>query len=289
MRAIVLLFFFIVSFSVNVFASQWYELNDQAEIIDLNQAFQSVLEEPNSFDKNYILGIVYLNLYETDKAKEVFDRLLILRPDSIEALWGKAEVLRRLHEIGQSEKILREIVEKNADFAPAFISLAYIKYIKQQYKDGIELLNKVIALDKNKIDVVNKVRALSLLAGIKGMVAYYGGPVSKIVYGNSILPILKKAYKIQPKSPVVLYGFGSFYLLAPRIAGGNLKLARIFLEKTILADSKFVDAHVRLAQVYKREKKLKLYEDALTKALELDPKNELALDIKNKKCNFICF
>lgn len=286
---LILVLIFILSFNAQAFASQWYQMNDLAEKTDLEQAYQNMLVNPESFEGNYILGIVYLKLYENSKALEIFEKLLKSNPDSIEANWGKAEALRRFHEIDESEKILDKIVKSNLDFAPAFISLAYIKYTKQKYKDGVVLLNAVIALDSNKIDLVNRVRALSMLAGLKGMLAYYGGPVSKIVYGKSIIPILKKAHKLQPKSAVVLYGFGSFYLLAPGFTGGKLKLAKIFLEKTILTDPKFAEAYVRLAQVYKREKNIKLYEEFLNKALELDSGNELALDIKSKKCNFICF
>ena len=87
---------------------------------------------------------------------------------------------------------------------------------------------------------------------------------------------------------VVLFGLGSFYLLAPALAGGNIDKAQEYLEIAVKNDSLFADAYVRLAQVYKikgNDEKYRLY---LDKASQIDPENELIADIKNKRCKFIC-
>ncbi|MDD5595555.1 MAG: TRAP transporter TatT component family protein, partial [Candidatus Omnitrophica bacterium] len=89
--------------------------------------------------------------------------------------------------------------------------------------------------------------------------------------------------------PAVFFGFGSFYLLAPNFAGGDKNRAGDYLKKAIKLDPLFADAYVRLAQFYKIKGDEKKYEDCLNQALKIDPQNDLALDVKNGKCKFICF
>ncbi len=120
------------------------------------------------------------------------------------------------------------------------------------------------------------------------MIAHYGGPLSKIINGTAVLPSLKAAEKLQPESAGVKFGLGSFYLLAPTLAGGDLERAEAYLKKAIEIDPLFVDAYVRLGQLYKIKGDSVRYNEYLNKALKIDSQNELALDIKNGKCKFIC-
>jgi Tfp pilus assembly protein PilF len=127
-----------------------------------------------------------------------------------------------------------------------------------------------------------------MVSGAKGMIAHYGGPLSKLINGTAVLPNLKKAQVLQPNSAAVMFGLGSFYLLAPPLAGGNLGKAEEYLKKAITIDPFFADAYVRLGQFYKIKGDNQKYSFYLNKALEIDPQNELANDIYSGKCKFIC-
>jgi tetratricopeptide (TPR) repeat protein len=146
----------------------------------------------------------------------------------------------------------------------------------------------VITAGQERVDLSNYVRAILIYAGSKGMIAHAGGVISKLVNGTAIYPNLKKAEKLKPKDPGVLFGLGSFYLLAPVMAGGNLSRALDYLERCLDADPGFADAFVRLAQLYKAKGDLNKYALYMDKAFALDPENELALDIQSGKCDFIC-
>ena len=61
------------------------------------------------------------------------------------------------------------------------------------------------------------------------MIAYYGGPLSKLINGTGILPMLKDAQSMQPDSPAVWFGLG----------------------RVTQADPGFADAYVRLGQIYR--------------------------------------
>jgi tetratricopeptide (TPR) repeat protein len=120
------------------------------------------------------------------------------------------------------------------------------------------------------------------------MLAHYGGPFSKLLHGRSIFPFLRKAQSLRPDSPEVLFGLGSFYLLAPVIVGGDRNKAEDYLKRAIERDPLFADAYVRLGQLYGSRGDEKSYAAYIAKALQIDPLNELALDDKSGDCKYIC-
>ncbi|MCK9615370.1 MAG: hypothetical protein M0R48_07700, partial [Candidatus Omnitrophica bacterium] len=231
-------------------ALDWKKIHEEADKKDIKQAKSIQQENPQSQEAFYLLGLVYLNEYKNNEAGSTFGIMLNNNPDSIEAKWGLAEVLRRGHKLDKSEKILNEVIKENPQFSPAYISLAYIRYIKLDFKGASQLAYRVIKQQRKNVDATNYVRALLLYAGAKGMIAHYGGPISKIINGTSVFPALDTAQKLLPEYPGVYYGFGSFYLLAPKAIGGDIDKAKEYLEKAIKADPFFADSYVRLSQAY---------------------------------------
>jgi len=266
----------------------WVRLHEKADKSSLDSAYESTEEDSSSIENLYILGLVFLNLHKDVKAEEAFSKILRRNPDIIEAKWGLAEALRRQHRIDQAESLLNEVIIKSSEFFPAYISLAYIKYIKMNFQESARLALKVIQQGRKNVDLSNYVRAYAMYAGAKGMIAHYGGPLSKAVNGLAVKPNLLKAQKLQPGSPAVLFGLGSYYFLAPVIAGGDKNKAEVFLKKSIEADPLFADSYVRLAQLYRIKGDEEKYNYYMSKVVEIDPQNVLFLDHKSGKCKFIC-
>lgn len=266
----------------------WKNLHEAADKIDISQAVSAVEKSPDSVNDLYVLALVYLNVHQDNEAESAFVKIAKLSPEVVEAQWGLAEVYRRKHNVHDAETMLEAVVVSHPRFAPAHISLGYIKYNKMEFERAVSLASEVIRQGKDNVDLSNYVRAYLLTAGSKGMIAHYGGPLSKLINGTSVLSTLKKAESLQPDAAAVLFGLGSFYLLAPSLAGGNLQKAQVYLEKALHADPGFVDIYVRLAQVYQRKGDSAQYEQYLGKALAIDPQNELVLDIKSNTCKFVC-
>jgi len=208
--------------------------------------------------------------------------------DDVGAKWDAAEVLRRQHKLEEAEEILKEVIKANPDFSPAYVSLAHIRYIQTDFEGSARLIVKVMQQGKDRAGLNNYVEALTLYAAAKGTIANFGGPLSKIVNGNTAKRSVKEAERLLPSAPVVMYALGNYYLMAPPIAGGDLKKAEEYLNKTIEADPLFVDAYVRLAQFHKLKGDKDKFDFYLDKALGIDPQSELALDIKSGSCKFIC-
>lgn len=285
--SLIALFFVLVSFCT-AGAAGWKELHEKADTIKFEDALTLTQNNPDSTDDLYVLGLVYLNQHKDKEALAVFEKILSFKPDEITAEWGRAEVLRRQHKYNASEQILEKIIASNPEFAPSYITLGYMKYREFKLDEAVRLAQRVIEMGRDAVDLSNYTRAYLLYGGTKGMIAHYGGAFSKIINGTSVFPNLKKAQKLQPKSAAVLFGMGSFYLLAPSLAGGDMEKAEEYLKDALEADPLFPDVYVRLAQVYKIKGDNDKYEMYLNQALEIDPKNELALDIKAGTCKFIC-
>lgn len=290
MRKTAALFVLFLLFWVNLsFALDWVKLHEQADKTDLSKALSAVQAKPDSVEDRYVLSLVYLNEHKDNDAKKAFENILESDPGIFEARWGLAEVLRRQHELEKSKKILDEILESNPGFSPAYITLAYVKYIQLDFNGAVRTVLKVMSQDKDKVDLSNYVRAYLLYGGAKGAIAHFGGPLSKLINGTAVFSNLKKAEKLQPDSAAVKYGLGSFYLLAPGFVGGNLLLAEEYLTESVKLDPLFANAYVRLAEVYQAKGDKGKFESYLARAFEIDPGCELAADVKNNTCKYVCY
>ena len=272
----------------SLYALDWQIIHEQSENTSVAAAQEKVMNSREALDDLYLLGLVYLNGYEKEKALSVFLRMLPLDEDCYEAKWGKAEVMRREYELDSSRSLLKQLINEHPEFSPSYISLAYIKFNLQDYRETSRLALKVIKQGKDNVDAINLARAYLIYAGAKGMIAHYGGPISKVAHGTQIFPNLKRAQEIAPDTAGVFFGFGAFYLLAPSIIGGDIDKAKDYLERAINKDPNFADAYVRLAQAHRAKGDIDKYNEYLDKALALDPGNFLANDIKNRTCDFIC-
>jgi len=289
-RKIHILLFVIFCFNRATFCYglNWRSLHEEADIRGLSGALAAVAQKPGSIDDLYILGLVYLNMHKDKDAESIFNKILSLDPDAIEARWGVAEVLRRQHDLDKAEKLINEVMKSDYNFSPAYITLAYIQYILLDFNGSVRLAYKVIEQGRDKVDLSNYVRALLLVAGAKGMIAHYGGSLSKAINGTKVMPNLRKAKKLKPDSAGVTFGLGSYYLLAPALAGKDLVKAEEYLKRTIEIDPLFADAYVRLAQLYKLKGEKEKFQKYLSYAQDIDPGNELAQDIQSGECRFIC-
>ncbi len=278
----------LIAISSWAFSLDWVAIHNQADGLNPEEISSGTSYRQDSIEYNYLLALANLNLYRSEEALKYFKMVAEEDNNSIEAKWGEAEVLRRQHKLDESEKLLDSIIKENPKFAPALITLAYIRYLKMDFAKAAGYAHQVTELGAKNVDKPNFVRAYGLYAASKGMMAHYGGMIAKISNGYAVIKHLSQARNIDPDSPTVNFGFGAYYMLIPKLLGRDLDKAEEFLNKAIAKDPLFPDPYVRLAQIYKERKDEAKYEFYLNKALELDPQNELALDAKTGACKFIC-
>ncbi len=218
---------------------------------------------------------VGLNLLKNRKdaaAMKIFEQVLQIEPDNLDALWGKAEVCRRTYDLKQSEEILNQILKLCPHHLAALNSLAYIRYKEGNFKDALRITNQVLKAER--LDRENEALAYLLLGAINSMRTTKGWLLTKIQYGTQIKRYFERAKKAAPELAEAHLGIGTFYLKAPEIIGGNLNKAIAELELAVNIAPDFATANARLAQAYKKigcEDKYNFY---ISKARQLDPKNE---------------
>lgn len=229
----------------------------------------------------YIAGLRALDAFDENSASVLFEAVLAREGTGfIPALWGRAEVNRRRHNADAARSDLAGMVEKHPGFVPAWLTLSYIAFEDGDFEKALNLATEIVNRPMASMDKSNYVRALVLQAGARGMLAERGGLWAKLKHGTSVLRTLRKAESIDPDSPAALVGLGSYYSLAPMIAGGNTERGLKYLLRAVERTPGMPDAHARLAQAYLGMEKRDLAKEHLKKALELDPGNQLALDIR---------
>jgi tetratricopeptide (TPR) repeat protein len=223
-------------------------------------------------------GLALLKSRKDNQALAIFDNILTVEPSHINALWGKAEVLRRTRKFSEAEEILKEVLNKNPGHAASLLSLAYIRYHDDLLDKSLALVNQ--ALSVSGIDKENAALAYLLLGAINSSRSSKGALLSKVIYGTHIKGYFLKAEAIAPELPEVHLGLGAFYLLAPAIAGGNLDKAIEELELAFKIAPDFATVNARLAQAYKEKGDLGKYNFYINRVKTLDPDNEVLQELQ---------
>jgi len=288
-KKVIIFLIFCLVLAVNGYCLDWKAMHEAADKENLNLA-QAKFEADGSgnLDDLYEAALVCLNQHRNDEAENIFNKIIEFDPQYYPPKWGIAEVMRRQHQLKEAQILSEEVIKGHPDFSPAYITLAYLEYLKLNLNQAVNLAGVVIEQGRKNVDLSNFSRAFLIYGGAKGLIAHRGGPLSKILNGTAVLPALKKAQKLQPDSAAVLLGLGSFYVLAPGFGGGDLDKGMELLQKAIKVDPKLADAYARLAQAYKIKGDPAKYMEYLNKALEIDPGNELALDTQSQKCKYAC-
>ncbi|MFA5101335.1 MAG: hypothetical protein WC547_10660, partial [Candidatus Omnitrophota bacterium] len=80
MKRVILLICILCSAMCNseCFALDWKTLHERSDKTDLRTAIARVDKAPDSLDDLYVLGLVYLDVYEIGKAQKTFDKMVAL-------------------------------------------------------------------------------------------------------------------------------------------------------------------------------------------------------------------
>ena len=219
-----------------------------------------------------------LRIRKDKKALAIIEKILAREPENIDALCGKAEILRRGGKYKEAESILNQLLQKDPLYENALLSLAYIRYQTGKAEESFKLVNTV--LESACMDKENEALAYTLLGGINSLRAEKGWLFTKFKYGTKIQCYFLKAKELAPEVPEVRLGLGTFYLLAPQIIGGDLNKALPELEYTVSIAPDFATANARLAQAYKKKGDMAKYKHYIERAKELDPNNEAVKEIE---------
>lgn len=203
----------------------------------------------------------------------IFEVALSEDPLNSDALWGKAEILRRQRKYPESEHILVELIKTNPLHISSLITLAYVRYHENKLDESLRLIKKV--LNSKCVDKENEAMAYVMLGTINAKIASDGTILNKIKYGTKIKPAFIKAIRLSPDLAEAHLALGTFYMLAPSIAGGNINKALSELQYAVKIAPDFATANARLSQAFKKSGDETKYKFYLQRAKDIDPENEV--------------
>ena len=135
----------------------WKRIHEEADRKGLADAWYKMERGLSSAEDAYLTALILLNQRKDQEAQKIFQDMLKKNPNGKEAKWGLAETLRRQNKLEESEKILEGLIQSSPAFSPAYISLAYIKYTKLDFRSTVDLASKVIAqADRGTIKLAYK-------------------------------------------------------------------------------------------------------------------------------------
>jgi Tfp pilus assembly protein PilF len=222
--------------------------------------------------KSFTSGLELLKSRNDNEAWDNFEKALKGNEDNLDAIWGKAEVLRRRRKYQESQALLDKVLSRNPRHAPTLITLSYIRY-KEDKLDEAELLIGT-ALNSD-IDKSNEALVYMMVGMINARRAQEGNLIANIRYGLQIKCYLDRAKALAPDLPEVRLALGTFYLKAPAIIGGSPDKALIELSEAVNLAPNFATANARLAQYYKKKDNMERYNLYFEIAQRLDPENEV--------------
>jgi tetratricopeptide (TPR) repeat protein len=223
----------------------------------------------------------YLKFRNDSQALTCYENILKQDPGNTEALWGKAEILRRYHRYSEAEVLFNNILQKNSCHYGSLLGLASIDFIRGNYQKAIRSAHQI--LSAKNLDPENKALSYLLLGASNSKLCSQGKILAKFKYGTQIKGYFLKAVDTAGDLPDTHAALGTFYLLAPGIAGGNLPKAQEELTVALKLAPEFATAHARMAQYYKKTGNQKQYDYYLARAQELDPGNEVLKELQNEK------
>src|SRR6266545_1471198 len=186
---------------------------------------------PNNHELTYALGMAYLQTRQTAKARESFARMFRVAPEGGAAHLVTAQMMIRLEFLEFAEAELKLAVEKDPKLPQAHYLLGQIAVFRARYDEGIQLLEKEIAL--------NPANAM----------AYYklgDAYTLQLKWDEAITP-LQKSIWLNP------YYSGPYILLGKTyLKKKNFSTAEAMLKRALQFDPDNKSAHYMLGQVYQQ-------------------------------------
>jgi len=192
---------------------------------------ETVAHAPNNNELTYALGMACLQTRRTAKARESFARMFRVAPESASAHLVTAQMMIRLEYLEFAEAELKLAVEKDPKLPQAHYLLGQIAVFRARYDEGIQLLEKELAL--------NPVNAM----------AYYklGDAYTLQLKWDEAIAQLQKSIWLNP------YYSGPYILLGKTyLKKKDFQTAEAMLKRAIQFDPNNKSAHYLLGQVYQQ-------------------------------------
>lgn len=215
--------------SVQLLALSYYILGRLEEAIPFLEQTREWL--PQNQELTYALGMAYLQIRQSDKARESIARMFRVEPTTPAAHLLTAQMMVRLELSAPAETELKAALEKDARLPGANYLLGQIAVSKGNYDEGIAFMERELAISPGNANAYYKI----------------GDAYTQQLKWDEAIAVLQKSVWLNPyySGPYIL--LGKSYLKKKQLAS-----AESMLKHAIQFDPNNKTAHYLLSQVYQQ-------------------------------------
>ena len=196
------------------------------------------------------LGVILKQDGKIDKAIELYQKSIILFPDSAEAYCNLGNIYKEQGKLSKAEEITRKAIELNPSFTEALMNLVEILRDFKKLSEGENYIRKAIKIKPNE----------AKFHWILGNILYELGKLEEAELAT------RRAIKIKPNFFEAYTNLGGILK-----KNGKLKEAELAILKSIKINPKFADSYLNLGSIMRANAKLKEAKIATLKAIKINP------------------
>ena len=133
----------------------WLNYNQSHYQNALTYALKAIELSPNSDAVNYILGLIYLELEQTEQAKKCFIKAEEINADNYEAKLCLADILSRSDHFSEAEQRYRRLIELDAKRFEPHNNYAEMLYRQKRLAEALEEYRKAVILRPDTAETSN--------------------------------------------------------------------------------------------------------------------------------------
>jgi Flp pilus assembly protein TadD len=230
---------------------------------------QAVQLNPNHYNCRYNLGIALANLKNPRGAREQFEKALALGATEPSVRFEYAKVLRTLGETKLAEEQLKLYQQEQKDQSDRTLAASKMAQADKELANGDP--NKAVTLYRDALAVLPQ----NALLNYKLSVA-----LDRIGDTAGEREALQKAVQIDPDMAIAHHQLG--YLA---FSGGDSQTAEAQFREAVRAAPGYTDAWISLAATLGTESRFPEAQQAVNRALEIDPHNVQAMQLQKDLAN----
>lgn len=242
-----------------------------------------VLSLPQEARENVVAAVGDLRDGDYPAAAQDLEAALVVLGRERGLSGGPDVILDTLRDYAVVRRLLESIVDRYGGFYRAKVALAFVLVQEEEFDRAVALAREVLVAEPDNDLMV--ARAHLVIAGAQGFKASKAWVVRKLPLVLSARKHLRRAEALAPEYPLLLLGYSTYRIMVPGFLGGNVDRAEQDLRTCVEKAPNLANGHARLAQAHLKQKDFAKSERALSRALSIDPGNELALRVQEQLDN----
>ena len=145
-----------LSGTITFLTSEAFKYHQKGDLKEAKNIYEQILKhKPKHFDALQLLGILYGQINEKDKAIKLLESALQIKPDDAATLNNYGVILTEVNRTNDSYKALEKATNIKPDYAEAFSNKGNTLKLLGNYDDAVKAYSKAIQLKPNYAEAYN--------------------------------------------------------------------------------------------------------------------------------------